>query len=172
METREYLSHFVSQLHKGYEAALTGLTNEQLSFRPGGRANHIAFIAWHWVRTEDNIIQFVLQRKPTVWLEMELNEKWNPPRNEQGTGIAMEIAHNLAVPSADAFLDYARAVWKRVDAYLAALTPEELERVVKVNPFGELSVFQAIGQTLIAHGNEHLGQIGLTREIQGLGDPG
>jgi len=32
----------------------------------------------------------------------------------------------------------------------------------------EIPVLQALGQTIIAHGNQHLGEIWLTRELQGL----
>ena len=37
-----------------------------------------------------------------------------------------------------------------------------------MQPFGEIPVLQVLGQTLIAHGNQHLGEIWLTRELQGL----
>ncbi len=72
------------------------------------------------------------------------------------------------MPSVAVFLDYARAVWAATDLYLDAVTPEELSRITRVNPFGEIPVLQAIGQTVIAHGNQHLGEIWLIREMQGL----
>ena len=50
------------------------------------------------------------------------------------------------------------------------MTDEELQVVQLVRPWGEVTRLEAIGQTLIAHGNGHLGQISTARAI--LGKPG
>ena len=168
MDTRAYLKHFIGVLHGQYRRALEDLTEEQFYFRPSANTNHIAFTAWHWVRTEDNVIQFVLQRQNTIWLERGLDQAWSLPKAAQGTGMPAEEAYAMCVPSIADFLDYAQGVWTATDRYLETVTDDELARVTKVNPFGEIPVLQAIGQTLIAHGNQHLGEIWLTREIQGL----
>ena len=110
----------------------------------------------------------MLQRQQTVWLAHQLDERWGLPRITQGTGMPAEEAYALRLPSLGDFLDYARKVWASTDRYLDALTMEELSRIIKVNPFGEIPVLQALGQILIAHGNQHLGEIWLTRELQGL----
>ncbi len=166
MDTKDYLKHFVGALHRDYENTLKDLTPEQLAFVPAPTANHIGFSAWHWVRTEDNIVQFVLQRKNTVWLEEGLDVAWGLPRNAQGTGMSAEEAHALRLPSAPVFLDFARKVWAQTDAYLARIDDAELARIVKVQPFGEIPVVQMLGQTIISHGNQHLGEIWLSLEIQ------
>jgi len=168
VEIQAYLQHFIGTLHRDYRRALADLTEEQFCFRPTTNTNHIAFTAWHWVRTEDNVIQFVLQRQPTVWVERGLDTAWALPKAAQGTGMPAEEAYAMRLPSAQEFLAYAEGVWASTDRYLATVTDEELARVTKVNPFGEIPVLQAIGQTLIAHGNQHLGEIWLTREIRGL----
>jgi hypothetical protein len=172
VEIEDFLKHFVGILHDGYDRALSDLNEEQFYFRPSDRANHIAFTAWHWVRTEDNVVQFVLQRQQTVWLADQLDERWGLPRVAQGTGMPLEEAHALRVASVGEFLDYARKVWAGTDRYLEGVTPQELGRMVKMNPFGEIPVLQALGQTIIAHGNQHLGEIWLIRELQGLQGPG
>ncbi|HEY5477809.1 MAG TPA: DinB family protein [Tepidiformaceae bacterium] len=166
METKAYLKHFIDALHRDYETTLKDLTAEQLAFVPAPAANNIGFSAWHWVRTEDNIVQFVLQRANTVWLEEGLDVAWGLPRNAQGTGMPQSDAQALRLPSAAAFLDFARKVWAKTDDYLARLDDAELARIVKVQPFGEIPVLQVLGQTLISHGNQHLGEIWLNLEIQ------
>ena len=168
MDTREYLKHFVALLHEQWEQALGDLSEEQLYFRPGDRANHIAFTAWHWVRTEDNVVQFALQRRQTVWVANQLDEQWGLPRVAQGTGMPPQEAHALRLPSVAAFLEYARQVWSSTDRYLDDADVEELSRIVKVNPFGEIAAAQALGQTVVEHGNQHLGEIWLIRELQEL----
>jgi hypothetical protein len=168
MEIRDYLKHFIGLLHRDYERALDDLSEEQFYYRPGTHANHIAFAAWHWVRTEDSVVQFGLQRRQTVWLAGQLDERWGLPRIAQGSGMSPEEAHAVRVPSVGDFLDYARQVWAATDRYLESTTTEELSRITKIKPFGEIPVLQALGQMVIAHGNQHLGEIWLTRGLQGL----
>jgi hypothetical protein len=168
VDLKDYLHHFTNALHENWEAALADLSDEQFHHQPSANTNHIAFTAWHWVRTEDNIVQFVLQRKPTVWLEMGLNEKWSLPKNEQGTGMAPDQAYAMHIPSPAEFLDYAKAVWARTTPWIDQVTQDELARITKVMPFGEIPVLQIFGQTIIAHGNQHLGEVWLIREMQGL----
>jgi DinB superfamily len=168
MDNIQYLQHFITVAHRGYEDAIKDLTPAQFAHRPSDSTNHIAFTAWHWVRTEDNIVQFVLQRQSTVWIDAGLDVAWGLPRVAQGTGMAPVEAYNMPIPSTSDFLDYARKVWAKTGDFLARITQDELDRVTKVMPFGEIPVFQVLGQTLIAHGNQHLGEIWLTRELQGL----
>jgi len=166
MDDKAYLKHFIGALHRDYENTLKDLTPEQFAFLPAPAANHIGFVAWHWVRTEDNIVQFVLQRANTVWLEGGLDVAWGLPRNAQGTGMPVEDAHAMRLPAPSVFLDFARKVWAKTDDYLDRLDDTELARITKVQPIGEIPVFQVLGQTLIAHGNQHLGEIWLNLEIQ------
>ena len=56
-------------MHGLYNRVLGGLDDEQINRVPDGGKQNIAFSLWHYVRTEDNVIQFVMQRKPTVWME-------------------------------------------------------------------------------------------------------
>jgi len=166
VEIRDYLRHFIDQLHENYAKALEDLSLEQWQRRLGPTTNHIGFTAWHWIRTEDNVVNFVLQRKNTVWLEQGLDQQWHLPKAAQGTGMEPDEAHAMTVPPPAEFLPYARAVWESTAPYYAGLTADEMNRIVKVMPFGEIPILQAIGQTVIAHGNQHLGEIWLTRELQ------
>ncbi len=168
MNTREYLKHFVTLLHEQWERALSDLGEDQFYFRPGDHSNHIAFTAWHWVRTEDSVVQFALQREQTVWLLNQLDERWGLPRVAQGSGMPLEEAHALRVPSVGDLLAYARQVWSCTNRYLEQARDEELSRITRVSPLGEIAVAQALGQTVLAHGNQHLGEIWLIRELQAL----
>ena len=68
----EFIQAGITQLHRSLDRAVADLTPEQLHAVPGGhpKANTIAFEIWHLVRTEDNVVRFVIQnRRPTVWAE-------------------------------------------------------------------------------------------------------
>ena len=166
MDMKEYLQHFISLVHYDYDDALKDLSEEQFYFLPCAGANHIAYMAWHFVRAEDSLVQFVFQRKPPVWLERELDARWGLPRIQHN--LPLEEAQAFRLPSLADFLEYARAVWARTDEYLAQVSDAELQRLVKIQPWGEIPVARGLGQVVIAHGRQHLGQINLSRELQGL----
>ncbi|MEE9277830.1 MAG: DinB family protein [Dehalococcoidia bacterium] len=169
----EYLVHFIGRLNEQYAEAVADLTDEQLYYRVNDETCHIAFHTWHWLRTEDNVLNFVCQdRKAPLWLRRNLHEAWKLPKIDQGTGMDRADAHALRVPSAEALAQYARDVQQDVLPYLQSVSEEGLQTVTKVVPFGERTKLQHIGETLIAHGNGHRGQINVMRALQGLsGDP-
>jgi len=139
-----------------------------MHYRPGV-GNHIGFIVWHYVRTEDNLVQFIFQnRKPTVWLQGGYDQAFGLPRTAQGTGMPPEEAAQLRLPLADQWMVYQRAVWQATDAWLASVTDTDLQRQVLLRPFGEISILRALRQTIIGHGYTHLGQVYHLRTVQGL----
>jgi len=168
-DINSYLVHFVSDLNHHYETVLSSLADEQLYHVPNDRSNHIVFNAWHWLRTEDNILNFVFQdRKSPLWLRQELHEKWDLPKVAQGTGMPPDDARALRVPSGEALAQYSRDVLQDVLPYLQSASADELATVTKVVPWGELPKVQHLGQVIIAHGYGHLGQIDATRAALGL----
>ena len=173
MLLNDFLEHFIERLQDGYDRALRGLSDEQLHFRANDQTLQIGFHAWHYFRTKDNICNFALQnRKPTVWMRDNLHAAWGMPKVEQGTGMEMEQARALHVPSVEALAQYGRDVHADVMPFIRSVSEEDLTRVTKVNPFGEVQGLYVIGQTLITHGGEHLGQIQAMRAIQNLPNDG
>ena len=120
MSTVDFIRGSLKQLHRSYDEAIADLSPEQLHWRATDTGLPISFILWHYVRTEDNIIQFVLQRKPTVWLESGWHEKLSLPKTAQGTGMRLEDAQSLRIGSLDDWRRYQAAVWQATDAFLAA----------------------------------------------------
>ncbi len=108
----DFIRDSIRQQHEGWDKAISDLTVDQMHYRPDGQGNHIGFIAWHYVRTEDNLVQFVFQnRQPTVWLAGGYDQKFGLPRTSQGTGMSREEAVQMRLPSPDQWLAYQRAVW-------------------------------------------------------------
>ena len=174
MSPGELLAHFLETTQAGYAAALEDLTAEQLHWTPEGvRAVSIAFHAWHYFRTKDNIVNFVCQdRKAPVWLRQGLDEAWGLPKVEQGTGMAEGDAAAIRVPSVAALLGYGRDVHEDAMRYVRSAGEEALAAEVRVVQFGQQARSRQIMQTCIAHGNGHLGQIHAMRAFQGLGGEG
>jgi hypothetical protein len=63
MTAVELIQLELKRLRTMLDGSLNGLTPEQLHAVPGGhpKANTIAWGLWHLVRTEDNVVRFVLR---------------------------------------------------------------------------------------------------------------
>lgn len=168
MATVDFIRASLKQMHNTYNDAIGDLAPEQMHWRANDRGLPISFILWHYVRTEDNIIQFVLQRKPTVWLEGGWDQKFGLHRTAQGTGMSLEEAQNLRLSPKEDFEKYMRAVWQATDDYLAAADDEFLQQRTTVKPLGEMAIQNAIGNMCLTHGFTHLGEIAHLRGLQGL----
>lgn len=164
----DFIRSGLRQLHATYRDAIADLSLDQLHWRANDHGCPIAFILWHYYRTEDNVIQFVIQRKPTVWLEGGWDKRFGLDRIAQGTGMSLEDAQGLRINSKEDFLAYMDAVAKATDDYLATLDDEALQQKTTVKPLGEMPVRNAIGDMCLTHGFTHLGEIQHLRGLQGL----
>ena len=150
------------------EAAVDGLTVEQLCDTRGGVTNSIGWDVWHVVRTIDNIVHFVFEREQPVWLRDGFDSKWGLPRVAQGTGQDPNDAYSMAFPAPQELNTYTRAVQVAVVPRIEAMSMDYLSGVLFIRPWGDIPRMEAIGHGLIGHGNGHLGRASLARALYGL----
>ncbi|MEX2081408.1 MAG: DinB family protein, partial [Dehalococcoidia bacterium] len=166
----EILRNGLRSMHGMLDKAVEEMTAEQLNFRPKEGGVSGFFSLWHYVRTEDNIVNFVAQGKPTAWLEGGHNEFFGLPRNSQGTGMTEDEANAVQVSDVKRWLEYQGEVWARTDSYLGSMSPEEFEtRKVTIKPLGEMSLWDGLYGVCLSHGYRHVGEIEYVRGVQGLG---
>ena len=164
------LRQSLKSMHALLDKAVEGMTAEHFNFRPQEGGVSAFFSLWHYVRTEDNIINWVIQHNPTVWLEGGYDEYFGLPRNSQGTGMTEDEANAVQLQDVPKWLEYQRKVWEATDAYLAAMSPEEFEaRRVTIKPVGEMSLWDGVFGMCLSHGYRHVGEIEYVRGVQGLG---
>ena len=171
----EFVRAQLSRLHAGLDKSLADLTPEQLHAVPGGhaKANTIAWGLWHYVRTEDNIVRWVIQdRRPPIWTEGGYADKLGMPAVSQGTGMSTEEAHALRIRDVGLFREYTQKVWAGTEELFAGAAPALFDKVVMVKPLGEMSVIQCLGQVGLTHGMTHFGEIELARTLVGAGTVG
>ena len=170
MTAAELIHLEMKRLRTALDGALTGLTAEQLHAVPAShpKANTIAWGLWHVVRTEDNVVRFVLQNRRTpVWTEAGYGDKLGLPPVAQGTGMSADDAHALRIKDVALFREYMRKVWASTDEFVATLDPAALDRAVTIKPLGEMTVGRALAQVCVAHGFQHFGEIELARTLIG-----
>jgi hypothetical protein len=165
----EFIKAELKRLHAMLDVATRDLTPEQWHMVPGGAANHLAFELWHFYRTEDNIVRFILQnRRPTVWMEGGWAERLGLPPVAQGTGMTTEDAHALRINDFATFRGYVEAVRGSTDEYLSNPDESSFDQVLTVKPLGEMPAIRALGQVVLTHGFTHLGEVELVRTLLGL----
>lgn len=167
---QDFLRDAFRNQHGMIDRAVKELTPEQVHWLPPDtKLNHIGCTLWHYVRTEDNIVQFILQgRKPTVWIEGGFFEKFGLDKIAQGTGMTTEDAQAMRLPAMPDWMEYQNAVWAATDAYLASVEDAALEQEHKIIPFGEIPAYRALSMVCLTHGHGHFGEICAMRVLQGL----
>jgi hypothetical protein len=166
----ELIQSELKRMHTMLAGHLDGLSPEQLHAVPGGhpKANTIAWGVWHMARTEDNVVQFVLQNRRTpVWTEGGYAEKLGLPPVAQGTGMSTEDAHALRINDVALFREYMQKTWASTEQFLATLDAASLDRAVTIKPLGEMTVGRALAQVCVGHGFIHCGELELARTLVG-----
>ena len=159
MDLLKYLAGEIRGMHGLYERVTVDLTDKQVNHVPEGGHQNLAVCLWHYVRTEDNVIQFVIQRKPTVWMEGGWDKKFGLDAKSQGTGFSEDEARAFRIHGFADFREYMNQVFRKTEEYVAALTAEEAERKITVKPLGEMTILQNISGMVMTHGYRHLGEI-------------
>ena len=168
----EFIQGGLKQLNGNLEKQLDNITPEQLHAIPAGnpKANTIAWGLWHYVRTEDNVVQYILQNKKTpIWVEGGYAAKTGLPEMAQGTGMPTAEAQALRIKDIPLFQEYMRNVWAETDALIARNDPALLDRSVTIRPLGDMHAIRALGHVCLTHGMQHFGEIELARTLVGAG---
>jgi hypothetical protein len=139
------------------------LTEEELNWSPPGTANKIATILVHVTGTDDRFINLRALGKPTVWESGNWSERIGLPQPPGAGGYWAEAnARNFSL---DAVRGYIAAVRASVDEYVAALTDEELARMVQ--SIGGEQPISAVLALIVVHAAGHYGEVAALKGAQG-----
>jgi hypothetical protein len=168
MGSLDFFRSSLKSFHNSFRDVVKELTDEQLHFRPLGKGNSIAFMLWHTVRTEDMVVNFLLQKKPPVWNAEGWDKKFGMDPKAQGTSMTDEQAAAIRIASLGEFLKYMENVFRASEAYLDIVKEADLEPVQEYQFLGKRSGYQVIGGVVLQHGSGHLGEIWYVKGLQGL----
>ena len=166
---QSFILESLQALHRDWRDAVVGLTSQQVHRHHGGSTNTMAFVLWHYVRTQDNLVQFIFQgRKPTIWMDGGWDRRFQLDPRAQGTGFSSESASAVRINDLAAFGEYTAEVFRATEAYAERLSDQELARTVTMRPLGELTIQEAIRKSILTHGFSHLGELWVLRGLEGL----
>jgi uncharacterized damage-inducible protein DinB len=113
--------------------AVSGLSPDQLAWRPDEGANSIAWLVWHLTRIQDDHVAGVAGTDQ-AWTTAGWADRFDLPFTPDSTGYGHGPADVAAVRvGADLLLGYHDATHERTVAYVATLTDADLPRVVDRN---------------------------------------
>ena len=168
MTAAELVHTELKRLHAALDGGLRGLTPEQRHMIVNPRANSIAWVIWHVVRTEDGIVRWVVQnRRMPVWTEGGYADKLGLPPITQGTGMPTAEAQALRIDNIHLFTEYMQKVWASTEDFFAGADPAVFDKTVTIKPLGDMTVLRALAQVCVSHGMTHVGEIELLRTLVG-----
>jgi len=129
MTTAELLEDAFGRIREVVHQVTSGLTTEQLGFRPQPEANSIAWLIWHLTRIADDHIADVAGTEQ-VWTR-GWADRFGLPFGDADTGYGHGSEAVGAVrATTDLLTGYHDAVWEQSVNFVRKLTDADLDRVV------------------------------------------
>ncbi|HET6210843.1 MAG TPA: DUF664 domain-containing protein [Jatrophihabitans sp.] len=158
----ELLCDAFSRVREEVIGTVTGLTTEQLQYRPSPRANSIGWLIWHLTRVQDDHVAGAAGLEQ-VWTSQGLHQRFGLPFDTTATGYGQRSEEVAAVRvSAQLLIDYHDAVYRQTVDYVTGLTEADLARVVdeRWDPPVTLGVRLV---SVLSDDLQHVGQAGYLR---------
>ena len=125
-----YLDAF-GRIEEDVERAVTGLDDDALAFRPDPDANSIGWLVWHLTRVQDDHVSEIAGRDQAYVVDGWAGRLGlAPDAHDTGYGHTSEQVAAVRFDRPSDLLAYHRAVLARTRAYLATVTPDDLDRII------------------------------------------
>ena len=148
-------------------SAVTGVEPAELLARVTPDTNPIAWLVWHAARVQDHHIGEILDAEQ-VWVGDDWAARFGlePDPQNIGYGHSTEDVATVRPDQPEVLLTYLDAVDRRTRAYLASLTPPDLDRIVdrRWDPPVTLGVRLV---SIADDGLQHMGQAAYVRGLLG-----
>lgn len=131
MDIGDLLVDAFSRFVTDVEAAVDGLSADELAHRPDAEANSIAWLVWHATRVQDDHVAELAGREQ-AWTELGFVDRFGfeLDRADTGYGHGPDQVAAVRPTGPDELLDYVHAVTDRTGEYVRGLDAAELDRIV------------------------------------------
>jgi len=168
MDAIELLRSQYKGAHDLLEVTMADVTLEQAHWAPPGIANPLGATYAHVLMGEDFLLN--VRARGTQALSMSSHSSnvgvsEPPPPAGPANG---EWARRVKVDLPQ-LREYAQAVYKETDSWLATLTPDDLDNPIDMSAFGmgEQPMATLVAGIVPQHINNHLGEIACLKGMQG-----
>ncbi len=171
MDAISYLREDMRITHEWLEQTMQDVTQEQLDWHPPGIANPLGASYAHALLGEDGAVNQLLRGDLPLF---EGEWKGKTGISDPRMGSEFEWAREVKVAMEPA-RQYAAAVYKSTDDYLASLEPADLDRRLDLPGMGagDKSVAWVLSSWISSHASNMTGEFSVLKGIQGAqGYPG
>ncbi len=158
--------------HEVLEGTMMDVTSEQAQWTPPGVATPLGASYAHTVLSEDMVINGMLRHQPTLSMTTYAGKLGvSAPQPIPGSGWTEAYPAWTRSVQVDlpALKEYAQAVHRSSDEYLASLTPEDLDSTLDLSAIGmgQPTLAWAFSILVIGHINNIAGEISCLKGLQG-----
>ncbi|MFQ5933342.1 MAG: DinB family protein [Dehalococcoidia bacterium] len=167
MDAGQLITGALTELEQDLERSLTGLTPQELTWRPNNEANSICFTFWHLSRAEDAWVNSRAQEQPDVFEGDGWAERWNLPVEDTGFGYTPEQLAGFPELPLRELWQYHRGVRRGSLEYLETLNPSDFDLPLRrEHPrLKGLNIGLMFGHVICEVG-QHVGHIRYLRGLQ------
>jgi Protein of unknown function (DUF664) len=164
MTPAQLLTDAFERIADGVPGVVEGLDEDQLTWRPGPDANHIAWLVWHLTRIQDDHVADVAGLEQ-VWTAQGFYDRFGLPfePGDTGYGHTSEQVAQVRAP-AELLTAYLTAVHEQTTDYLAGVTADDLDRVVDTRWDPPVT----LGVRLVSVVDDDLQHLGQAAYVRGL----
>ena len=164
MDGKALLRQQLQTMHNYLEGAIGDCTPGLLSTRlPGATINSPGAIYAHTIMSEDGLFNGLVRGTTPVYYAQGWAQKIGIDMPQGSMEPDWNINYDLNL-----FREYAAAVYRASDEYLAGVTDAELARVVEPGFVPPLSISAFVADILVWHAATHQGEISALKGVQGV----
>jgi uncharacterized damage-inducible protein DinB len=164
MTSIDLLEDAFQRVRDAVHPAVSGLTTEELAFRPGAESNSIAWLVWHLTRIQDDHVADAAGRSQ-VWTGRGWADRFDLPLEPTDTGYGHDPETvGLVVADTSLLLGYFEDTHEATLDYVRTLDDADLERVV--DPGWNPPV--TLGVRLVSVINDDLQHVGQAAYVRGI----
>jgi uncharacterized damage-inducible protein DinB len=165
VDAKAFLKIGLDGLDRNLGRVTDGLKQEEVAWRPTYGANSIGLILFHVFKSEDSFIQERLKEKQSIWESGKWYEKLNMPKDEAGAHYTADQVNAFPVPKLNDLLAYGTAVRNETKAYIDAISADDFDAIISMQPFGDMPKAFLLSLT-VSHAAGHLGEMSYIRGLQ------
>lgn len=167
MDVMQLVAETLQEIDTDLEAALDGLTTEEVVWRPSDEANAIGFSLWHMIRAEDTWLSGFAQGLPHIFERNGWDRRWNQVDAGTGWGYGKEELGAFVTPPVSEIWEYGREVRAQTLEYMAGLRADQLSNTSPwATPYQQGYTIGRMFGHILCELSQHLGHIRYLRGLQ------
>ena len=165
MTTANILADAFGRIRELVIKSTEGLSAQHLAYRPEPGANSIAWLTWHLTRIQDDHVAEI-SGSEQAWMGEDWMGRFGLPFDPPATGYGHAPADVAQVQpqGPDLLIGYHEAVWGNTTAYLEAMDPADLDRVIDESYDPPVTV----GVRLVSVISDNIQHAGQARYLRGM----